>query len=133
MAGPAQGGFNRNYNIFNGGKIRVDLTNTKYKLMRECALEMKWKVITAKKKEPTDDSTATTKTGEKAATKKETKEARQNEITLAEQIKKEEINRHANVDIIWNDVTILSEKLSQLKAFQKVNHFPAMCGVTRKS
>ena len=41
-----------NYNIFNGGKIRIDLTNTKYKLIRECALEMKWKVITAKKKEP---------------------------------------------------------------------------------
>ena len=39
-----------NYNIFNGGKIRVDLTNTKYKLLRECALEMKWKVITAKKR-----------------------------------------------------------------------------------
>ena len=36
--------------IFNGGKIRIDLTNTKYKLMRECALEMKWKVITAKKR-----------------------------------------------------------------------------------
>ena len=27
------------YNIFNGGKIRIDLTNTKYKLIRECALE----------------------------------------------------------------------------------------------
>ena len=39
-----------NYNIFNGGKIRVDLTNTKYKVIRECALEMKWKVITAKKR-----------------------------------------------------------------------------------
>ena len=39
-----------NFNIFNGGKIRVDLTNTKYKLLRECALEMKWKVITAKKR-----------------------------------------------------------------------------------
>ena len=39
-----------NFNIFNGGKIRIDLTNTKYKLLRECALEMKWKVITAKKR-----------------------------------------------------------------------------------
>jgi len=37
------------------------------------------------------------------------------------------------VDIVWNDVTILAEKLSQLKTFQKVNHFPAMSGVTRKS
>ena len=39
-----------NYNIFNGGKIRIDLTNTRYKVLRECSLEMKWKVITAKKK-----------------------------------------------------------------------------------
>lgn len=46
-----------NYNIFNGGKIRVDLTNTRYKLLRECALEMKWKVITAKKKDA-DTNTA---------------------------------------------------------------------------
>ena len=28
----------------------MDLTQTRYKLLRECALEMKWKVITAKKK-----------------------------------------------------------------------------------
>ena len=28
----------------------MDLTNTKYKLLRECALEMKWKVVTAKKR-----------------------------------------------------------------------------------
>jgi len=48
-------------------------------------------------------------------------------------MKKDEITRHANVDIIWNDVTILSEKLSQIKAFQKVNHFPSMSGVTRKA
>jgi len=41
----------RNFNIFNGGKIRIDLTQTKYKLMRDSALEMKWKVITAKKKD----------------------------------------------------------------------------------
>lgn len=40
-----------NYNIFNGGKIRIDLTTTKYKLLRECALEHKWKVVTAKKKD----------------------------------------------------------------------------------
>ena len=38
-----------NFNIFNGGKIRIDLTNTKYRLLKECALEMKWKVIIAKK------------------------------------------------------------------------------------
>ena len=41
----------RNFNIFNGGKIRIDLTNTKYKVLRECAIDMKWKVITAKKKD----------------------------------------------------------------------------------
>ena len=54
-----------NFNIFNGGKIRVDLTNTKYKLLRECALEMKWKVITAKKK--TDEE----KAAENAKSKKD--------------------------------------------------------------
>ena len=43
-----------NYNIFNGGKIRIDLTNTKYKLIRECALEMKWKVVTAVNKKDAD-------------------------------------------------------------------------------
>ena len=60
---PANGAVTRtvNFNIFNGGKIRVDLTNTKYKLLRECALEMKWKVITAKKKTDGD-------TNEKPAT-----------------------------------------------------------------
>ena len=51
---------------------------------------------------------------------------------MAEQAKKDETTRHANVDIIWNDVTIQSEKLAQLKAFQKVNHFPAMNNITRK-
>ena len=35
----------------NGGKIRIDLTYTKYKVLREVALEMQWKVVTAKKKE----------------------------------------------------------------------------------
>ena len=55
------------------------------------------------------------------------------ELAQAETAKKEEIQRHANVDLIWNDVTIHSEKLSQLKSFQKVNHFPSMNGVTKKN
>ena len=46
---------------------------------------------------------------------------------------KDELARQANVDIIWHDVTITSDKLNQLKGFQKVNHFPAMCGVTKKN
>jgi len=54
-------------------------------------------------------------------------------LSFAEQQKKDEITRHANVDIIWHDVTIQSDKLSQLKSFQRVNHFPAMNGVTKKS
>jgi len=51
---------------------------------------------------------------------------------VAEQAKKDETNRHANVDIIWNDITIHPEKLTSLKAFQKVNHFPAMYNITKK-
>ena len=31
------------------------MTYTKYKILREVALEMQWKVITAKKKENADD------------------------------------------------------------------------------
>lgn len=66
-----------NYNIFNGGKIRIDLTTTKYKLLRECALEMKWKVITAKKREadvPDDPK----KTKDE---KKQSKREKQEELT----------------------------------------------------
>ena len=55
------------------------------------------------------------------------------ELAQAETAKKEEVQRHTNVDLIWNDVTIHSEKLSQLKSFQKVNHFPSMNGVTKKN
>lgn len=97
-----------NYNIFNGGKIRIDLTNTKYKIIRECALELKWKVITAKKKD-LDGTQPTNEKGKKDAANKHNKDAENNQ---AEQSKKDETNRHANVDMIWNDVTILSEKLS---------------------
>ena len=43
-------------NIFNGGKIRIDLTYTKYKVLREIALELQWKVVTAKKKETAEES-----------------------------------------------------------------------------
>ena len=43
-------------NIFNGGKIRIDLTYTKYKVLREIALEMQWKVVSAKKKETAEDN-----------------------------------------------------------------------------
>ena len=50
-----------------------------------------------------------------------------------EKFNKDELARQGNVDIIWNDVTIPSEKLNQLKGFQRVNHFPAMSGVTKKS
>lgn len=109
----------------------MDLTNTKYKLMRECALEMKWKVITAKKKNE-DDPEPKSK-NDKGKEKQLSKQKEALEVSQAEQAKKDEANRHANVDIIWNDVTIPSDKLSQLKTFQKVNHFPSMNGVTKKS
>ena len=82
--------------------------------MRECALEMKWKVITAKKK--ADDLTPDANTNKKKDNNSH-QNKNQSEISQAEQARRDEMTRHANVDIIWNDVTILSEKLSQLKAF----------------
>ena len=118
-----------NYNIFNGGKIRIDLTNTKYKVLRECALEMKWKVITAKKRTEPETTTDNTKQKKDAGGKHQNND----NLSLAELTKKDELMRHANVDIIWHDVTIPSDKLSQLKSFQKVNHFPSMNQVTKKS
>ena len=95
------------YNIFNGGKIRIDLTNTKYKLIRECSLEQKWKVVTAAKKEIDNDENQKGKKKEEKA-----RRDKNDEISQAEQARRDELNRHANVDIIWHDVTILSEKLS---------------------
>ena len=78
--------------------------------MRETALEMKWKVITAKKK-------AEDLPPEKPKKEVSNNHKNKDEISQAEQARRDEMTRHANVDIIWNDVTILSEKLSQLKAF----------------
>ena len=68
---------------------------------------MKWKVITAKKK---NDEAPTVEKSKKDGGQKEGKG--QNEISYAEQQRRDEANRHANVDIIWNDVTIPAEKLS---------------------
>ena len=39
------------------------------------------------------------------------------EKALIEQFKREEAQRHQNVDLIWNDVTILPEKFCQLRGF----------------
>ena len=50
-----------------------------------------------------------------------------------EKFNKEETARQGIVDIIWHDVSIPSDKLSSLKGFQRVNHFPAMPGITKKS
>ena len=36
-------------------------------------------------------------------------------------------------DLCWYDLPIDSSKLSQMKRYQRVNHFPAMHGITRKS
>ena len=94
-----------NYNIFNGGKIRIDLTNTRYKLLRECALEMKWKVVTAvQKKEADADEVVPSK--KKKEEKIVARRDKVEEISQAEQARRDEMLRHANVDIIWHDVTI---------------------------
>ena len=86
---------------------------------------MQWKVI-AKKKENDDDPKDKKKGKESNSQQQMTKEEK-------EKFTKDELARQGNVDIIWHDVTIPSDKLNQLKGFQWVNHFPAMCGVTKKS
>lgn len=64
---------------------------------------MGWKVVIAKKnvqpllEKPGEDSS---------------KKAKQEWQSQQELMKKEEANRHANVDIIWHDVTIPPEKLA---------------------
>mmetsp|Transcript_35842 Transcript_35842/g.47158 ORF Transcript_35842/g.47158 Transcript_35842/m.47158 type:complete len:82 (-) Transcript_35842:5013-5258(-) len=81
--------------------------------MRECALEQKWKVVTAIKREAetnADDNNASKK--KKDDIKGAGRRDKHDEISQAEQARRDEMTRHANVDIIWNDVTILSEKLS---------------------
>ena len=36
-------------------------------------------------------------------------------------------------DLNWFDVFIDNQKLSTMKRFQRINHFPAMQGITKKS
>ena len=36
-------------------------------------------------------------------------------------------------DIMWQDLWIESYQLQQLKPYQKINHFPAMWQITRKT
>ena len=36
-------------------------------------------------------------------------------------------------DIFWSDLGVLSDKLTKLKNYQKINHFPAMYNITRKN
>ena len=69
-----------NYNIFNGGKIRIDLTNTRYKLIRECALENKWKVVTAAVKKDGDEEGTNKKKKEDKVSRRD----KNDEISVAE-------------------------------------------------
>ena len=42
-------------------------------------------------------------------------------------------NPNSEFDVYWQDLGIESERLSTLKPYQKVNHFPAMYHITRKT
>lgn len=42
-------------------------------------------------------------------------------------------NPNVEFDVYWNDIGIDSEKLQSLKPYQKVNHFPSMFQITRKT
>ena len=42
-------------------------------------------------------------------------------------------NPLSEFDVFWQDLGIDSERLSSLKLYQKVNHFPAMYQITRKT
>ena len=77
-----------NFNIYNGGKIRIDLTQTKYKILKECSTEMGWKVIAAKKDK--DRDTTPNHKEDKKGTKISHKQATA-EAEAAEQHKREEL------------------------------------------
>ena len=77
---------------------------------------MKWKVITAKKRNE-GESTLGGAVGNEIVKKDKHYYANQHnhhqlELSQAEQQKKDDANRHANVDLIWHDVTIPAQKLS---------------------
>ena len=42
-------------------------------------------------------------------------------------------NPNSEFDVYWQDLGIESDRLSTLKPYQKVNHFPAMFNITRKT
>ena len=73
------------------GKVSVDLTHTKYQVLKECAADLKWKI--------TDEKNTNVRF----------------------------------IDLFWHDLRIDDSKLSSMKVFQRVNHFPAMEGITTKS
>jgi len=100
------------------GKIKADLTNTRYKVIKECALELGWKVINHNENKA--------------------KQSVIEEIKKKGDISKgwEEVPKKPPgqmVDLYWNDIAIDPQKLTSMKRFQRVNHFPAMSGITRKA
>lgn len=60
---------------------------------------------------------------------------------MIEQVAKEDMhwrvtkneNPLSEFDVYWQDLGIESERLQTLKPYQKVNHFPAMFQITRKT
>ena len=63
------------------------------------------------------------------------------EYPLIEQVAKEVMNWRvtknenplSEFDVYWQDLGIDSDRLQTLKPYQKVNHFPAMFQITRKT
>ena len=91
------------------GKIKADFTFTRYKVIKEAAAEVGWKPYVF-----------------------------QEESKLNKKKKEEEAGVTTEpagrlVDLFWHDLYISNEKLSSMKRFQRVNHFPAMSGVTKKN
>ena len=60
---------------------------------------------------------------------------------LIEKVSKEKLiwrvtkneNPLSEFDVYWSDLGIDSDRLQTLKPYQKVNHFPAMFQITRKT
>ena len=90
------------------GKIKADFTWTRYQVIKDAALEVGWKPYVF-----VDDP--------KNIKKKE----KDSKVCM------EPAGRL--VDLFWHDLSISNEKLREMKRFQRVNHFPAMSGVTKKT
>ena len=106
------------------GRIKADFSHTKYQIIKQCAQELGWHCIN-QNKPPAPK--------EKKDPKKD--KERENENPYLRNIGTPFLNqamekRAPMVDLYWHDLYIEPSRLNHMKSFQRVNHFPAMSGIT---